>query len=619
MSTRAKTASITWDTVLQKNPRERLKAEKDPLHILDELDDLIRRGYEDIPEEDIVRLQWYGISHDKPRIGYFMVRIKIPNGRLTPAQLACIARLARKFGNYAEITTRQCIQLHWIRLDDMPDVLAQLHTSGLTTLGGEGDAVRNITGCPVAGIDADELFDPNDDLHRLVAYFYDATHRAYFNLPRKVKLTLAACPVWCNLPEIHDIAFIGTTVDSRPGYAVAIGGGLSTNPRTARPLNIFVTGDQVVDVARAILDIWSETLENRLSFIKARLKFFVDRIGVDAYRARLIARLGWEPSPAPPLTPPQRRHFHMGVHPQKQPGYVYIGVPVVCGRMRGEQMEQIATLADAEHLEVRLTQRQNLILSNVPEDRTAAVIERLHAWGFPVADASEMRKVSIACTGDPFCNFSAGSSKDLLEDILTHLESRLGPIDDVVIHLDGCPHACAQHWIGDIGLQASYRRLPNGTLESALMIILGGGMHDGIRIGRVVAKRVSISDTRRYLENLIAYYRASGPWPSFQAFTAAHTDEQLLRIMQTGRPEPVPETVAAAEGQPRLLTVRMGAQTWEVEAPIQVRTLLERLQISPEMLVVVRNGERVQMEDWLHADDDVELIRNISGGMDAMH
>jgi len=604
--------TITWEAVLQRNPRERMKAEKHPVEVLDELPELIRRGYENVPEEDVVRLQWYGISHDRPRVGYFMVRIRLPNGMVTPEQFAAIGRLAARYRNYAEITTRQDIQLHWVPLRDLPEIFTTLPEQGMTLLGGEGDTVRNITGCPVAGFDREEYFDSTPEILALHRAFTDPSQRDLLNLPRKVKVTVSACAYHCNAPEIHDIAFVGMRRGGREGYSVWVGGGLSTNPRIARPLGIFVARDQVVTVARAILDIWREEPANRLSFVKARLKFFVDRIGPEGVRQLLVERLGWEPEESGEEPRPLGRTFHYGIQPQKQEGLFSIGLAVLAGRLRGDQILRIADLAGQEGLAIRLSQRQNLILANVPEDRLVHVLSQAEAWGFQV-HASNLRANSIACTGGPFCNFSYGSSKDLLVEVIDDLERSVGDLDDVVIQADGCLHACAHHWVGDIGLQASYVRNSDGTMEEALMIILGGGYGREAGIGQVVVKRASVPQAKRYLENLLRFYRKSGPWPSFAAFTRAFSGERLLQIMETGAPARVPEEAPVpTSGKP--LVVRMGEQRWEFWEPMQVRVLLQRLGISPDTVVVARNGTQVHEEEWLSPEDEVEVLYALSGG-----
>src|SRR5687767_8465643 len=220
---------LTQEEVLRRNSVERLKAEKHPYDVLEDVPRFGEIPYEEIPEEDILRLQWYGLYHDKPKTGDFMLRIKIPNGILTADQLRTIGRLSREHGeNSGELTTRQCVQLHWLRLASIPAVFAELEAVGLTTAGGCGDNLRNITGCPVAGIDPDELFDVNPTIREIARFFYG--NREYGNLPRKHKYTISACPYQCNAPEIHDIALVGTRQGGRNGFAFQVGGGLSSVP-----------------------------------------------------------------------------------------------------------------------------------------------------------------------------------------------------------------------------------------------------------------------------------------------------------------------------------------------------------------------------------------------------
>ena len=196
-----------WDLVLKRNNVERLKREKFPTRIVDEIPELGERNYLDIPEEDMVRFQWYGLYHDKPRTGFFMLRVKIPGGILTPPQYRVIGELAQRFGrNYTELSTRQTVQLHWIQIKQLPEVFAALESVGLTSLGGCGDTVRNTTGCPVAGIDPDELFDCRPQLQETVEYFLK--HDAYLDLPRKHKITISTCVHQCNAPEINCLSLI---------------------------------------------------------------------------------------------------------------------------------------------------------------------------------------------------------------------------------------------------------------------------------------------------------------------------------------------------------------------------------------------------------------------------
>src|SRR5919204_3605613 len=353
------------ELVLKRNSVERLKLEKAPLTIIEELPHLIATGYADIPEEDVVRLKWWGLYHDKPKVGTFMLRIKLPAGRVTAEQLRTIGELSQRFGrNAGELSTRQNVQLHYLELGALPEVLAQLEAVGLTTAGACGDAVRNITGCPVSGVDAEELFDARPVVEEAAAFFYG--HPDYSDLPRKHKITIAACAHRCNAPEINCIALVGALHDGREGFAVLAGGGLSSVPRLARDLGVFVPKEQAVEVLGAVTSVWSEDLKYRMSRVKARLKFMVDDVGADGMRERVEAKLGrtLEDYELPPIE--VQPSGHVGVHQQKQDGLSYIGVPVKLGLTSGDQLIAVADLADEIGGDVRITRQQNLVVTNLP-------------------------------------------------------------------------------------------------------------------------------------------------------------------------------------------------------------------------------------------------------------
>src|SRR4029077_16709400 len=310
-------AAPTWETVYERNSVERIKRDRPPLRIRDELPALIAGGYERMPEEDIVRLQWWGLYHDKPKIGTFMLRVKIPNGVLTSAKLRAIGEVANRYGRGdAELTTRQCIQLHWLQPASLPAAFPDCGAPGLTSAGGCGDTVRNITGCPVSGLAADELFDSTPVVEGATAEFYG--NPAWGNLPPKHKYSIASCPDRCNAPEINCVSLVGVLNDGREGYAVQVGGGLSSVPRVARDLGVFVPRENAVEILGAVTSVWSEDLKYRMSRVKARLKFMVDDIGPEGMLERVEAKLGrtLERFTLPPIS--AHPSAHLGVHAQRQ-------------------------------------------------------------------------------------------------------------------------------------------------------------------------------------------------------------------------------------------------------------------------------------------------------------
>src|SRR5213080_1326724 len=412
---------MDWPTVLGRNSVERIKRDKPPLGIRDELPALVALGYERMAEEDVVRLQWWGLYHDKPKVGTFMLRVKIPSGILTPAKLRRIGEVANRYGRGdAELTTRQCVQIHWLELSALADVFAELEDAGITSAGGCGDTVRNITGCPVSGLLADELFDSTPVIAAATNEFYG--NPAWANLPRKHKYSIASCPDRCNAPEINCVSLVGVVHEGREGYGVLVGGGLASVPRIARDLGVFVPKEQANEILGAVTTVWSEDLKYRMSRVKARLKFMVDDIGAEGMLERVEAKLGrtLERYELPPID--AQPSAHVGVHAQKQEGLSYVGVPVPLGLSSGDQLIAVADLVESFGGDVRLTRQQNLIVAGVPNERVDETLDRLAGLGLPL-ETNEVWANSIGCTGEPHCNFSVGETKQRLGRLVEYLES----------------------------------------------------------------------------------------------------------------------------------------------------------------------------------------------------
>src|SRR5262245_13560147 len=528
----------SWDLVLKRNSIERLKREKFPFAVLEEIPQLAARGYEHIPEEDIVRLQWYGLYHDRPKVGTFMMRVKVPSGILSPPGLKTIGEISLKYGNNSgELSTRQNIQLHWIRLDAVPEIFAALAQAGLTTVCGCGDTVRNITGCPVAGLERDEVFDASPIVAEAARFF--SGNREYSDLPRKHKITIATCPYQCNAPEMNCVALVGAQVpdpgDSaageRLGFAVRVGGGQTSTPRIARHIGVFIDRPDVIPVLRAILSVWKIARRYRLSRVKASLKFMIDDHGTEKFLEMVEERLSRTLTDLPQLPTPTGETGHIGIHPQKQAGLYYVGFPVSLGLLQGEQMVRIAEVAASYGGDIRLTRQQNFILTQIPEPRLAEAIERVAEIGFS-PEVNHIRALSIACTGEQFCNFSVTQTKSKLAEIIDHLEKTFGQaVADLRINLDGCPHACAHHWTGDIGLQGTTGRGAAGEKLEAFDVILRGGLGAQAAIGKPILRRVPSAQVEKCLERLVrAYLTGRQEGESFKGFCDRRTDEELIAL-----------------------------------------------------------------------------------------
>ncbi len=519
------------ELVLKRNPVERLKREKSPLGMLGELPALIATGYEDVAEEDLVRLKWWGLYHDKPKIGTFMLRIKLPAGRTTPEQLHTIGELSTRFGRgEAELSTRQNVQLHFLELSSLPTVFAELERVGLTSLGGCGDAVRAITGCPAAGVSHEELFDTTPLLEEAHAFF--TGHPDYSDLPRKHKISIAACADRCNAPEINCISLVGVVHEGVEGYAVLVGGGLSSVPRIARDLGVFISKEQAMPVLCALLDAWREDLRYRVSRVKSRMKFMVDDYGPEGVRAQLEERLGHALPSYTLATLDREPEDHLGIRPQQQDGLVSIGIPVHLGLVSGEQMLQAADLAETLGGEFRITRQQNLMLVNVPADAAASTAARLAEIGLAI-EGNRLRGHSIACTGEPHCNFAVTETKTRLDRLIQSLEKRFGAeVDDLRLHLDGCPHACAHHWVGDIGFQGSTVRDAEGKRREAYDIFLRGALGPQAAIARAVFRRVPSEELDELTIALIAgWLEQRNQGESFRSFCDRLRDDELGAIV----------------------------------------------------------------------------------------
>jgi sulfite reductase beta subunit-like hemoprotein/molybdopterin converting factor small subunit len=612
-SRRSSRDNPTKELVLKRNSIERLKDEKFPLDIVDELPQLIALGYEAVPEEDIVRLNWWGLTHDKPKVGTFMVRIKVAGGQLTASQLRGVGHISQEWGeNYGELTTRQGLQLHHVRLDELPAVLGAIEATGLTTVGGEGDTVRNITGCPIAGIQQGEAFDVRPVIDEVAAFFWG--NREYSNLPRKHKYGISACPGQCDAPEIQDVALFAVLKDGREGFAVKVGGGLSNLPRLSRDLGVFVPREETIEVLRAITDAWQHDLRYRVSRAKARIKFMMDDYGPDGVRAKVEERLGRELErfEAPP---PAHEADHLGVQSQAQDGYVFAGFSVPMGWLTGTQMIAIADLVEETGTDVRLTRQQDVIIGNIPIHKLGLVTEGMKKIGLPIG-RNKVFGNSIACTSHRFCNYSVAETKGKLQELLEEYDERYGDaIEDLKIFMDGCPHACAHHWVGDIGLQGTTTKLPDGQRVEAYDVALRGGLGPDAAIGTPLLRRIPTGELNGTLDRLIGTWveerlarNGDGDAYTFRRFLDERTDDELKALAGGDDPS---EDDSDAEVLPfvrvpgTLLNLSDGAD----EIPVAATTVREAL-------ALLGQEHPALVSELLRGPDQVNPVYNLYVGED---
>jgi ferredoxin-nitrite reductase len=397
----------------------------------------------------------------------------------------------------------------------------------LTSAGACGDTVRNITGCPLGGLAHDELFDPTPVLEEAAEFFYG--NPDYSDLPRKLKIAITACPDACSAPEINCIALIGAIRNGREGFGVLVGGGLSSVPRIAQELGVFVPKDEAVEVLAAITGAWAADLNYRVSRVKARLKFMIDDIGPAGMRTRVEDRLGRRLAEFDLPAPEMASRDHLGINPQKQPGLSYIGVPVHLGLISGDQMIAVADLAERAGADIRITRQQNFIVANVANEKVDSVVAGLAEIGFSLA-VNHVRGRSVGCTGEPHCNFSVTETKQRLGRLIEHLEARFGDaISSLGLQLDGCPHACAQHWIADLGFQGTTARDADGKRVQAYDIFVRGGLGPDAQIGKALFRRVPSAELDAAVAGLIQGWLdgRAGEDESFPVYARRTSDEEL--------------------------------------------------------------------------------------------
>ncbi|HTQ98226.1 MAG TPA: nitrite/sulfite reductase [Candidatus Acidoferrum sp.] len=578
---------------------ERLKREKNAWLHLDEIREFARQGHSSIPPEWLnTYFRTWGIYTQGDGLGviggsggegkqtpFFMVRLRIPNGLLTSHQLRTIAELSANLGNsVADITVRQNIQLHWVRIESVPELLETLQSIGLTTTGACGDVVRNITGCPLAGVHAHEIADVTPVVTAIDKEL--GGNPEFYNLPRKFKISVTACPDWCSYPEINDISLIATRrpirqiasnghsasatdipstivnsedflathhlprATSELGFSVRVAGGLSTQPHLAVPLNAFIRWEQAVPVVRAITQVFKDADVLRASRDKARLKYLFLEHGwtAESFLAAVEARLGYQLDPAEPLDPPPNVHRdHLGVIPQRQPGLFTVGASVLRGRTNPTQLSVAANLAEKYgDGHVRLTPMQNLLLINIPESHVATVVHELEKAGLKI-ETSAFARGTVACTGSEFCKLALTETKSFARWLTEQLEERFPQYQEQLrLHITGCPNSCGQHWIADIGIEGKKIK-SNGKMVDAYYFCVGGSVGQIAAIARPVGYRCAATEVPDAIARLLEYFQLERTQnESLQKFLSRLSNDSIRSILAGGPAEASERDLAVA-------------------------------------------------------------------------
>jgi len=523
---------------------ERLKREKNPWEAFNEVREFAREGRTSVvPAWANLYFKWWGIYTQGDGVGavggkggegvttnYFMMRIGIPNGILKASQLRVIGGLTRKYArNLADITVRQAIQLHWLTIEDLPEVVDALDAIGLSPKGACGDVVRNVTGCPLAGVAADELIDASP-VALEIAHLLTA-NPSFYNLPRKFKICATGCPSWCSHPEINDIGLTAVKYKDEVGFSLRVGGGLSNEPHLALRLDAFVLPHQAVRVAEAVAEVFRDQQGLRESRDRARLKYLFMKEGwtAESFLTELQSRLDFKLLPGvPEQVPDDVFRDHVGIHPQRQAGSSYVGASVLRGRLTGEQLEAAADLAERFGSgSLRTTVSQNLIFIDVPNNKTAELARELNQIGLQV-DGSNFWRGAVACTGTEFCKLAITETKGFTRWLVDELEERLPQFDQQLkLNVTGCPNGCGQHWIADIGLEGKKIK-HEGKMTDAYYFCLGGAVGQHAAVSRPVGYRSPAALVPEAIERLLRQYLAGRqPEENLRAWFGRHTNDEL--------------------------------------------------------------------------------------------
>ncbi|MBB5152967.1 nitrite/sulfite reductase [Saccharopolyspora phatthalungensis] len=518
------------------NANERSKKDDNPLNVRQRIETIYaHRGFDSIDPADLRgRFRWWGLYTQRApgipgaRTGtiepealddrYFMLRVRIDGGALTTEQLRTVGEISQTYArDTADITDRQNIQLHWVRVEDMPTIWQKLEAVGLSTTEACGDCPRVVLGSPVAGIAADEIVDATPAIKEISERFIG--DRSLSNLPRKFKTAISGSPRWDTVPEINDVSLVGVVhPEHGPGFDLWVGGGLSTNPKLAVRLGAWVPLDEVAEVWHGVVQIFRDYGYRRLRH-RARIKFLVADWGAEKFRQVLEDEyLGRKLLDGPAPETPAGHRDHIGVHPQAD-GNFYVGAKSAAGRVSGSTLMAVAKAAERVGSgRIRTTVEQNLLVLDVPKSEVDGLVAELANLGLR-SDPSPWRRNVMACTGIEFCKLAIVETKQRAIALVNDLEERLADIqgdvtDPVTINLNGCPNACARTQVADIGLKGQMVPDANGEQVEGFQVHLGGGLGQDAGFGRKIrGHKVTSAELGDYVERLVRRYldqRAAG-------------------------------------------------------------------------------------------------------------
>jgi ferredoxin-nitrite reductase len=491
------------------NKFEKFKAEKDGLAIKDELDHFAQIGWEAMDKTDLEhRLKWVGVFYRPVTPGKFMMRLRVPNGIISSEQMRVLGEIVQRYGDdgNADITTRQNLQLRGIRIEDIPDIFQRLKSVGMTSVQSGMDNVRNITGSPMAGLDADELIDTRELVQKVQDMItnYGQGNYQFSNLPRKFNIAIEGGRDNSVHAEINDIAFVPAYKEGELGFNVVVGGFFSAKRcEAAIPMNVWVRPNQeVVDLCRGILEVYRDN-GLRANRQKSRLMWLIDEWGIEEFRTRVANQLGY-----PLATAAEKdaidweKRDHLGVFRQKQEGLSYIGLCVPVGRLFADDMFDLARIAEVYGSgELRLTVEQNVIIPNIAAENVATLLTEPLLVKF-TPNPAPLQRALVSCTGAQFCNFALIETKNKAVDLISQLDAQLNIPRGVRMHWTGCPNSCGQPQVADIGLMGTKARKDGKTVEG-VDLYMGGKVGKDAHLGSCVQKGIPCEDLKSVLTSIL--------------------------------------------------------------------------------------------------------------------
>jgi ferredoxin-nitrite reductase len=498
------------------NKFEKFKAEKDGLALKSQLQEFAQIGWEAMDETDRDhRLKWLGVFFRPVTPGKFMMRLRLPNGVVTSEQLRVLGEIVQRYGEdgSADVTTRQNIQLRGVRVEDLPDIFSRFEAVGLTSVQSGMDNVRNITGSPVAGLEADELIDTRELCIQVqdAITSYGKGNPAYTNLPRKFNIAIEGSRDNSVHAEINDIAFVPAHQNGALGFNVLVGGFFSAKRCAAAiSMNAWVLPDQVVAMSEAILQVYRD-YGLRANRQKSRLMWLIDEWGLEKFRLEVEKQFGdalIEAAAEDEIT--WEKRDHLGVHAQKQAGLNYVGLHVPVGRLTAQDLFDLARLAEVYgSAELRLTVEQNVIIPNVPDASLEVLLQEPLLQTFSIQPSTLVRSL-VSCTGAQFCNFALIETKNRALALIKELDQELYCPQTVRIHWTGCPNSCGQPQVADIGLMGTKAR-KDGKAVDGVDLYMGGKVGKDAHLGECVQKGIPCVDLKPILRDLLVQQFGARP------------------------------------------------------------------------------------------------------------